>query len=109
MSSSHPSLPEVADLTDVAMSLRCLTTVLLAVALCFLPCITSSLSLEDPNVCSHWERSVSMMQPFLQVHFFDLGEICKATAKQIHTDRQKRPNREKYVDRIQLCWHNKEE
>lgn len=98
MSSSHPSLPEGADLTDMAMSLRCLTTVLLAVALCFLPCITSSLNLEDPNVCSHWERSVTMMQPSFQVHFFDLGEICKATAKWTHTDRERdQTGKYKYV------------
>ncbi|TMS08541.1 Multiple epidermal growth factor-like domains protein 10 [Larimichthys crocea] len=45
----------------MAMSLRCHRTVLLGVAFCFLPCITSSLNLEDPNVCSHWEREPTLI------------------------------------------------
>jgi len=59
----HPSPPEGAALMAMAMTLRYHRTVILAVAFCFLPCITSSLNLEDPNVCSHWERSVTALPP----------------------------------------------
>lgn len=50
---------EGAALTNMAVFLRCQRVALLTVAFCFLPFITSSLHLEDPNVCSHWERWVS--------------------------------------------------
>ncbi|KAG8011001.1 Multiple epidermal growth factor-like domains protein 10 [Nibea albiflora] len=72
----------------MAVSLRCHRTVLLGVAFCFLPCITSSLNLEDPNVCSHWER-VSYRTAYRRGEktmyrrksqccpgFYENGEIC---------------------------------
>ncbi|KAI3361809.1 hypothetical protein L3Q82_001966 [Scortum barcoo] len=72
--------PGCAALTEMAMSLHCHKTVLLAVAFCFLPCITSSLNLEDPNVCSHWESySVTVQEsyahPFDQIYYTSCTDI----------------------------------
>lgn len=65
LSSVSPSYSfpyEGAALTDMAVFLRSQRAfLLLAVAFFFLPFITSSLHLEDPNVCSHWERLVTML------------------------------------------------
>lgn len=51
----------------MAVLLRCKRVAPLTVAFCFLPFITSSLHLEDPNVCSHWERWVVMLQSVREV------------------------------------------
>ncbi|XP_077442493.1 multiple epidermal growth factor-like domains protein 10 isoform X1 [Vanacampus margaritifer] len=64
----------------MALLLQCHRTVLLAVAFFFLPCITSSLNLEDPNVCSHWERySVTVQEsyahPFDQIYYTSCTDI----------------------------------
>ncbi|XP_032355250.1 multiple epidermal growth factor-like domains protein 10, partial [Etheostoma spectabile] len=64
----------------MATSLCCHRTLLLAVAFCFLPCITSSLNLEDPNVCSHWESYLVTVQesyahPFDQIYYTSCTDI----------------------------------
>uniref|UniRef100_A0A4W5NMU5 EMI domain-containing protein n=1 Tax=Hucho hucho TaxID=62062 RepID=A0A4W5NMU5_9TELE len=55
-------------------------TILLAVMCCFLPRSTSSLNLEDPNVCSHWESySVTVQEsyahPFDQIYYTSCSDI----------------------------------
>uniref|UniRef100_A0A8D3E703 Multiple epidermal growth factor-like domains protein 10 n=1 Tax=Scophthalmus maximus TaxID=52904 RepID=A0A8D3E703_SCOMX len=55
-------------------------TLLSVVVFCFLPRITSSLNLEDPNVCSHWESySVTVQEsyahPFDQIYYTSCTDI----------------------------------
>ncbi|KAK7909490.1 hypothetical protein WMY93_014174 [Mugilogobius chulae] len=62
------------------MMLHCHRTILLAASFCFLPCITSSLNLEDPNVCSHWESySVTVQEsyahPYDQIYYTSCTDI----------------------------------
>ncbi|KAK5878489.1 hypothetical protein CesoFtcFv8_023889 [Champsocephalus esox] len=96
----------------MAMSSLCHSTLTLALALCFLPCITSSLNLEDPNVCSHWESySVTVQEsyahPFDQIYYTSCSDILnwfKCTRHRVsYRTANRRATKTMYRRKSQCC------